>query len=154
VAENNCFRPANRLHQASEFSTTFQYRRVIRGKLFDLHWRPHNPGSTPVAGFQVARLGLVVPKRLARRAVMRNLMKRIARETFRHRLAVLPAMDLILKLARKPGGKSESEASVRPSNPDFRKELATDIEGLFSSLLRVAEKLDRSPPLSSTDSLP
>ena len=41
-----------------------------------------------------ARLGLVIPKKRIRRASQRNLVKRIARESFRRRQ--LPAVDIIV----------------------------------------------------------
>ncbi len=50
------------------------------------------------------RLGLVIPKKLARRAVLRNAIKRQAREAFRLRRTNLPALDLVLRLARPVSG--------------------------------------------------
>ena len=64
-----------RLLQAAEFSAVFSARRSVRGESFDLLYKP-NGGKGP-------RLGLVVAKKFARRAVMRNLLKRLARESFR-----------------------------------------------------------------------
>lgn len=49
---------------------------------------------------QSARLGLVIPKRNAKRAVHRNLVKRLAREAFRHARAELPPFDLVLRLGK------------------------------------------------------
>jgi len=43
-----------------------------------------------------ARLGLAIPKRMARRAVTRNRLKRIIRESFRVRQQWLPACDFVL----------------------------------------------------------
>ena len=57
-----------------------------------------------------ARLGLVVPKRNAKRAVHRNLVKRLAREAFRHVCSQLPAYDLVLRLGRPLNAKTESIA--------------------------------------------
>ena len=45
------------------------------------------------------RLGLVIPKRQAKTAVLRNAIKRQARELFRRRTD-LPAMDAVLRLAQ------------------------------------------------------
>jgi ribonuclease P protein component len=45
-------------------------------------------------------LGLVIPKKNARRAVLRNLLKRIAREAFRQVRTDLPRYDLVLRLAK------------------------------------------------------
>jgi ribonuclease P protein component len=66
-------------------------RRVVRGTCFDLHFCP-----APAAGR--ARLGLIVPKRLARAAVLRNAVKRQGREAFRQLAPSIPACDLVLRL--------------------------------------------------------
>lgn len=131
--EETRFRPEYRLHQASEFAAVFQHRRVLRGILFDLHWRPN--------GLETARLGLVVPKRLARRAVQRNLIKRLSRELFRRRRSSLPALDLVFKLARKPGAKSvkDTKDSVavaeNKTRSDVRREFRTEVVNDFEALL-------------------
>jgi ribonuclease P protein component len=49
-----------------------------------------------------ARLGMVVPKRLLRRAVDRNRVKRCIRERFRLNLAELPACDFVVRVTEKP----------------------------------------------------
>jgi len=86
------FESGDRLHTAAEFSAVFSHRRVLRGERFDLHYRPNEIGA--------ARLGLVIAKKLARRAVLRNLLKRLGREAFRHSRGGLPAFDLVLRLAK------------------------------------------------------
>lgn len=60
------------------------------------------------ASHRTARLGLVVPKRNAKRAVHRNLVKRLAREAFRHVCNQLPAYDLVLRLGKPLNAKTES----------------------------------------------
>lgn len=92
MAGENCFRPEHRLRQAGDFGAVFAYRRALRGVRFDLHYRPNSLGS--------ARVGLIVPKRNARRAVQRNAIKRTVREFFRSHRLDLPAFDLIFRLAR------------------------------------------------------
>jgi ribonuclease P protein component len=42
-----------------------------------------------------------VAKKLAKRAVQRNLVKRIGRDVFRHACASLPPYDLVLRLSAK-----------------------------------------------------
>mgnify|MGYP003494272684 CR=1 FL=1 len=86
------FESGHRLHAAAEFSAVFNHRRVLRGERFDLHYRPNDDGG--------ARLGLVIAKKLARRAVLRNLLKRLGREAFRQVRAGLPSFDLVLRLAK------------------------------------------------------
>jgi ribonuclease P protein component len=88
------FTGGDRLHTAAEFAAVFSHRRVLRGDRFDLHYRPGGEGRDG------ARLGLVIGKKLARRAVLRNLLKRLAREAFRQRRPQLPPFDLVLRLAK------------------------------------------------------
>jgi ribonuclease P protein component len=85
-----------RLTKTDEFSSVFGFRRAIRGKVLMLHYQPRPEGKSE------ARLGLVVAKKLLKRAVDRNRVKRIVREQFRLRLAGLPALDMIVRLAVKP----------------------------------------------------
>ena len=48
----------------------------------------------------------MVPKRNAKRAVHRNLVKRLAREAFRHVCTQLPAYDLVLRLGKPLNAKT------------------------------------------------
>ncbi|MCB1956790.1 MAG: ribonuclease P protein component [Rhodocyclaceae bacterium] len=66
----------------------------MRGRYFTLHVRPSE--------LDTARLGLVVAKKLARRAVLRNLIKRLARESFRLRRTALPRCDIVVRLTASP----------------------------------------------------
>jgi ribonuclease P protein component len=85
-----------RLTKTDEFSSVFGFRKAIRGQLLMLHYQPRPaPADAP-------RLGLVVGKKLLKRAVDRNRVKRVLREQFRLRRAGLPACDLIVRLATKP----------------------------------------------------
>lgn len=49
----------------------------------------------------VSRLGLIAPKRLARRSVDRNRLKRLAREAFRRHEVKMAGLDLVLAV-REP----------------------------------------------------
>ena len=62
-----------------------------------LHYQPRAAEMTE------ARLGLVVGKKLLKRSVDRNRLKRIIREQFRCQRASLPACDFVVRLAVKPG---------------------------------------------------
>ncbi|QRM18217.1 ribonuclease P protein component [Dechloromonas sp. TW-R-39-2] len=86
-----------RLTKTDEFSSVFGFRRAIRGQLLMLHYQPR------AAEFTEARLGVVVGKKLLKRAVDRNKVKRIIREQFRVQKSSLPACDLVVRLAVKPG---------------------------------------------------
>ena len=48
------------------------------------------------------RLGLVVGKRQLKRAVDRNRVRRVLRETFRLRRATIPPMDIVVQLIETP----------------------------------------------------
>jgi ribonuclease P protein component len=68
--------------------------------------RPRRAGSVSVQvrpnGLAYPRLGLVVPKRLLRRAVDRNRTKRIFREWFRRNQGCLGGQDMLLRLGARP----------------------------------------------------
>jgi ribonuclease P protein component len=55
-----------------------------------LHYRPN--------GSESARVAVVVAKKVAKRANVRNLVKRIAREIFRRQRVLIPPYDLIVRL--------------------------------------------------------
>jgi len=86
-----------RLTKTDEFSSVFGFRKAIRGKLLMLHYQPRGEG------FSNARLGVVVGKKLLKRAVDRNRVKRVIREQFRRLRPQLPPVDLVVRLAVKPG---------------------------------------------------
>ena len=117
------FRYQHRLHTAAAFSTVFAVRRVLRGKVFDLHYCSRYAGDNAEPG--AARLGLVIAKKLAQRAVQRNLLKRLARETFRLARQTLPPYDLVLRLAKAPGSSLDGAA---------RRTWRLDIEHLLGRL--------------------
>ena len=79
-----------RLHKTDEYSSVFAFRRAIKGTFLIVHYRPNGLGQ--------ARLGVVVAKKLARRANTRNLVKRIVREQFRRRRGALSAVDMVVRL--------------------------------------------------------
>jgi ribonuclease P protein component len=99
-----------RLHVPSEFDEVFRNRRVLKGRWFHLHY---GPIVTQV------RLGLVIPKKFARHAVLRNTMKRIGREAFRCARNGLPARELVLRLA----GKADKLRISRTERSGWRAEI-------------------------------
>ena len=74
-----------------------------------------------------ARVGLVVAKKNIRKAVDRNRIKRLIRESFRHRLGTLPSLDIVV-LVRKDAGTAEN------------KQLLAVLDKLWSRLERQAEE--------------
>ena len=73
-----------------------------------------------------ARLGIVVAKRFAPRAVTRNTIKRVTRELFR--TTPLPGIDCIVRLAR-PVNTKQGPATTAALKAVLRAEIAR----LFSS---------------------
>ncbi|HJV28365.1 MAG TPA: ribonuclease P protein component [Aromatoleum sp.] len=84
------FLSAYKLCKTDEFSSVFAFRRALKGRFFMIHYRPNE--------LPTARLGVVVAKKLAKHANLRNLLKRIVREHFRKIRASLPPQDLIVRL--------------------------------------------------------
>lgn len=110
-----------RIVKTDDFSSVFRLRPAYKSANFVLYVRPNS--------LEHARLGVVVAKRLAPRAVTRNAVKRIAREIFRQ--AALPAIDCIVRLS-KPLGKRPQSASSR-----LQKRLIHDeVSQLFYSQLK------------------
>ncbi|GAA5166227.1 ribonuclease P protein component [Viridibacterium curvum] len=109
------FPAERRVRKTDEYSSVFTFRRSIRGRYFVLHFMPNK--------LAMARLGLVMSRKMAKRAVTRNLLKRLAREHFRHIADTLPSHDLALRLAQK------TDAATRT-------ELREDIASLFARLPR------------------
>ncbi|MCK6390003.1 MAG: ribonuclease P protein component [Azonexus sp.] len=93
---NQNFARCYRLTKTDEFSSVFGFRKAIRGTWLMLHYQPR------AEGFVDPRLGLVIGKKLLKRAVDRNRVKRIVREHFRLQRSHLPACDLIVRLHAKP----------------------------------------------------
>ena len=102
-----------RIVKTDEFSSVFRLRPAYRTENFVLYARPNTLGH--------ARLGVVVAKRLAPRAVTRNLVKRIAREIFRK--AELKGVDCIVRLSQ-PMARRPKPASTRALRVSVGAELA------------------------------
>jgi ribonuclease P protein component len=85
-----------RLHRPSEYALALKGKRVARGALLVVT----TPRQAPDQATR-ARLGLIVAKRFAARAVTRNTIKRVIRETFRRKQHELPGRDLVFRLHAK-----------------------------------------------------
>lgn len=80
--------PSARLRRAAEFSAFRNARGRIRTRHFLVRVIPSVTGQ--------ARLGLAVSSKVSKRAVVRNRIKRIVRESFRLRRDGLPALDVLV----------------------------------------------------------
>jgi ribonuclease P protein component len=80
--------PKKRLKNPAEFQAVF--KQPIRSK---------TPYFTLLATPNLrehARLGLIVAKRFERKAVRRNLVRRLIRESFRHHQRILAGLDVVV----------------------------------------------------------
>nr|WP_154361345.1 MULTISPECIES: ribonuclease P protein component [Duganella] len=123
------FARARRIVKTDEFSSVFRLRPSQKSAHFVLYTRlnqlPH------------ARLGVVVAKRFAPRAVTRNTIKRVTRELFR--TTGLPAIDCVVRLA-KPVNSKDGPATTAKLKAALRVELTR----LFAAQAKLA--LPSSPP--------
>lgn len=112
------FARVRRIVKTDEFSSVFRLRPAQKTAHFVLYTRSND--------LPHARLGVVVAKRFAPRAVTRNTIKRVTRELFR--MAPLPAVDCIVRLAR-PVNTKQGPAT----NAALKATLRAEIARLFSS---------------------
>ncbi len=92
--------------------TASQFRNVFRGPLVsqDRHYRVKailNDENFP-------RLGLAVSRRVNKRAVVRNRIKRVVRESFRHNKQTLSGLDIVVvaKQAAAQADKNQLNDSI------------------------------------------
>ncbi|WP_174995931.1 ribonuclease P protein component [Pandoraea iniqua] len=133
------FPKAARLLKTDEFSSVFSLRPLRRSAHFVLYMRRREtaPDVTPDAGAtpDEGRIGIVVGKKHAPRAVTRNLIKRQAREMFRQRRVSLAGWDFVLRLTRR-FDKGTYTAAAAPV-------LNTLCQTEFAQLFDAAEKAAR-----------
>jgi ribonuclease P protein component len=110
------FSPDQRLHSPAEFGRVFAEPARSSDRFFTVLARP--------SGRSTARLGLTVSRRAAKRAVDRNKLKRLARESFRQQ-PKLPPWDFVV-LARSGADRAE------------RKALRASLDRHFEQLTKVA----------------
>ena len=89
---------AARLHRPSEYVNVLKGRRIARGALFVLNASRTAPKEQHDPGIDQPRLGLIIPKRFASKAVTRNTIKRVIREAFRHKQHQLVPRDYVFRL--------------------------------------------------------
>jgi len=89
-----------RLLTPAQFQRVFRAGRRQAGRCFQLHLLQEG---------EAARLGLAVSRKVDRRAVVRNRIRRIAREAFRHARPALPPGDYVLVARREAAQASRAE---------------------------------------------
>ena len=100
----HAFPPSVRLHVSAEYQAVFKGARRLTSPHMRLHAHVRAEASVP-------RLGVTVSKKVDKRAVGRNRIKRVAREFFRHEMAMLPPGDYVLLV--QPGAKLLSNSELR-----------------------------------------
>ena len=90
-----------RLCRAGDFAALRQASGRFGGRCFSVRYRQNELGH--------ARMGLAISKRVSKRAVERNRIKRLARESFRRIRNDLPAVDLVLMAREQAAGLPGTE---------------------------------------------
>jgi len=109
------FRPCHRLRSAADFERVYRSGPRAGDGLFAVNALGNDSGF--------ARLGMSVSTRTVGNAVRRNRVRRIIRELFRLRHAMLPALDFVV--TSRPGAR----AADRPA-------IETSLERLFAEATR------------------
>ncbi|QGZ56019.1 ribonuclease P protein component [Paraburkholderia acidiphila] len=130
------FPKAARLLKTDEFSSVFRLRPWRRTEHFVVYGRPTG---------NEARLGLVIGKKYAPRAVTRNLVRRIAREAFRVRRAQFEGFDLLLRLHTK----FDRKALPGASSPGLKVLCRGEIETLLEKAAREVARRGGAAPATS-----
>ena len=111
-----------RLRRPGDFAALRTSSGRASGRCFHLRYRSNDLGH--------ARLGLAISKRVSKRAVERNRIKRLLRESFRRIRHQLPAIDLMVMAREQAAGVPGPQ-------------LLAELDGLWQKLLT-------KPPESSS----
>lgn len=124
------FPPSARLRASAEFQAVFKGARRLSSPQLKLHAHARAEATEP-------RLGVAVSKKVDKRAVGRNRIKRLARELFRHERGQLPPGDYVL--IAQPGASKLTNDELRAQ---------------FLQLLERARSLKPAPPPGTMPATP
>ena len=117
-----------RLRRPGDFAALRTSSGRAGGRCFHMRYRDNDLGH--------ARLGLAISKRVSKRAVERNRIKRLLRESFRRVRHQLPAVDMMVMAREQAAGVPGPQ-------------LLTELDGLWKKLL--AGHAATSGPLKPAD---
>lgn len=109
MIKDQTFSKTNRLLKPSEFQSVYTKRQWVANRELVANFRQNNS--------QNAKLGLTVSKKISKRAVDRNRIKRQVREWFRQNKQVFGCIDLII--TAKPALKSKTTIEIQQSLDDL-----------------------------------
>lgn len=142
---SRAFAAAQRLRKPREFAAVLS---AARGSALRANtgWLAMTAAWTPAAQPPFARLGLTLPRRMAKRAIDRALVKRVVRESFRHSAARLGAaaasaamrIDINVKLARTLPLPGEA---ARPALRALKQVLRGEADRLFDGATQRMQRL-------------
>jgi ribonuclease P protein component len=84
----------SRLRSSIEFKRVFRLGKKLHGPIFRFIYIKNQEDC--------ARVGLAIPKKIVRTAVIRNRLKRLVRESFRHYQAAIKGYDVVVIAIQKP----------------------------------------------------
>ena len=119
-----------KLKKTDEFSYVFSFRRRIFGAYLAMYYRPNSLGHP--------RLGIVVSKKTARRAVARNYMRRVLREWFRLNREKLGGLDVVVR-AQKTFVRAEFY------------QVQEELQQLLNRLQQASAKVQEKQAMEKTD---
>jgi len=90
--KNQGFPRQARIIKTDDFSSVFSFRKRVSGHFLAIHYQYNTLGR--------ARLGLVVAKKIAKRSVDRNYMRRVLREFFRKQQMDIGPIDVVLRVQK------------------------------------------------------
>jgi ribonuclease P protein component len=102
------FSRARRLDGPHAYAAVFAYKCAVNGRWFQVYARPN--------GAEGARLGVVVSKRIMKKAVSRNYYKRLARDVFRHQCASVAGADFVVRPREQIVPELAANARVEMAN--------------------------------------
>jgi ribonuclease P protein component len=111
------------MRRPAEFKSAFARGKRFGNELFTASARPND--------LTWARLGMSIAARTLRRAVDRNRVRRIIRESFRVHQRTLPAVDVVI--GARPAAKSADRACIRTALDQLWQKIAASCANSFKS---------------------